>query len=164
MARRVRVLSASQLRVLGHTGRIDLDDLVQDVLLRLQSGAVLERVASARNPLGYLLQIVRNAALDAVRRLRRETERYGSVPFHDLSPSLEFISFEQWAGSGEYRTLRLRRLREVLADLSEDDRRLLRWRFWEGRSTRDIAGELGASYSAVAVRIHRLLRRMRDDL
>lgn len=59
---------------------------------------------------------------------------------------------------------RLAALNACLASLPEAQRRLLHLRYTEGRSSSDIAAEQGRSRVAVAVTIHRICQRLRQDL
>jgi RNA polymerase sigma factor (sigma-70 family) len=136
--------------------RDDLDDLVQDVLTKLQSTEVLRRLRAARAPAGYLAVMVRHAATDLIRRqaapsgaTQRIEEGVG-----DLSAVLEGLDREK----------RVAVLRQVVARLSDGDRLLLRLRFWEEMSMADIARRLGVPYSTIAVRLFRMLRRLRVEL
>ena len=55
-------------------------------------------------------------------------------------------------------------LHAVVLGLRPDDRELLTLLAWDGLSREDAAGALGLSVGAVAVRLHRLRRRLRSDL
>jgi RNA polymerase sigma-70 factor (ECF subfamily) len=59
---------------------------------------------------------------------------------------------------------RLAALNASLASLPEQQRQLLHLRYTEGRSSSDIAAEQGRSRVAVAVTIHRICQRLRQDL
>jgi RNA polymerase sigma-70 factor (ECF subfamily) len=58
----------------------------------------------------------------------------------------------------------IRILDEALGTLSEEDRALLRDRFFEGRSAADISRDLGIPAATVRTRIHRSLARLRGVL
>ena len=53
---------------------------------------------------------------------------------------------------------------QVLESLSDNDRELLQMRFWRNMTIAEIAGQTGLSYSATAVRLFRILHRLRDRL
>ena len=59
---------------------------------------------------------------------------------------------------------RLAALNACLASLPESQRRLLHLRYTEGPSSSDIAAEEGRTRVAVAVSIHRICQRLRQDL
>ena len=69
LTRRVRVYAGRYGYMTGLGGEID--DVVQDVLLRLQSLTTLRRIKAARSISGYLITLIRRGMIDAYRR--RET-------------------------------------------------------------------------------------------
>lgn len=134
----------------------DVDDVVQTVLVKLQSAESLARLRAARSPEGYAVVMVRNAAVDAVRRRSAVTtatdrieEQPGSAPRPD-----EVLD----------RRARSEAVRTVLDELEDSERLLLNLRFWEDLSIAEIARRFGMPYSTIAVRMFRLLRRLRDRL
>lgn len=135
--------------------REDLDDLAQNVLIKLQSPDVLRRLRAARAPSGYLAVMVRHAAIDLIRR--RTTLRDAVEPIEensDLNAVLDGLDQEK----------RVALLRHVVGQLSDADRLLLRLRFWDEMSIADIARQFGMPYSTIAVRLFRMLRRLRREL
>jgi RNA polymerase sigma factor (sigma-70 family) len=56
----------------------------------------------------------------------------------------------------------IERMKEALKSLRPEDRYLLRMRFWKGMRVDDIAEVIGVSYSATAVRLFRILSRLRE--
>jgi RNA polymerase sigma-70 factor (ECF subfamily) len=131
---------------------VDADDIVQDVMLRLQSPGAIRRVRLAGSPQGYMAVIVRNRVLDELRRNRLrwrgdsatqtwEDAQTGIVPTAEAGLDLQ----------------------RVLATLSDDERELIRLRFWEGYSIQDLAERLQVPYSTASVRLFRLLRKLRDQ-
>jgi RNA polymerase sigma factor (sigma-70 family) len=159
LARRLRVIADSIVRRRTLAG-LDPDDLAHDVLARLQETGVLDRVRTASTPLGYLHRMMLNRALDLIRRQRRESElsdQYGAELQSALSGEAAEVSEDAEAHQ-------VAALKQALKHVRPADRLILKRRFWEGRSTAQIAKELGISYTAAAVRLHRLLRRLADDL
>jgi len=53
---------------------------------------------------------------------------------------------------------------EVLQSVGDSDRELLQMRFWRNMTIAEIANETGMSYSTTAVRLFRILHRLRDQL
>jgi len=134
----------------------DVDDVVQTVLLKLQSVESLRRLRAARSPEGYATVIVRNAAVDAVRRrptVVAATDRLKNQPGRGPRPD-EMLD----------RRTRAAAVREVVDELAESDRLLLTLRFWEDLSIVEIARRFEMPYSTIAVRMFRLLRRLRERL
>lgn len=132
--------------------RQDIEEVVQNVLVKLQSPETLRRLSIAKSPTGYVAVMMRNALLDILRRNRRESERFvpaDDVTLPDNRPAQPVLSK---TGS----------LWRILDELNPDDRLILTMRFWQEMSLQKIADELHISYSAAAVRSFRALRRMRD--
>lgn len=134
----------------------DRDDAVQALLVRLWEPERLAHLAGLSNPGGYLYVTLRNELRQ--RRRRRELERRTARAL----PTPVTLDRITWGIDARVSTLRT-----TLASLTPEQRHLLRLRFWENTSIGSIATELGLSYSATAVRLHRLLRhlraRMQDD-
>jgi RNA polymerase sigma factor (sigma-70 family) len=144
-------------------GAIASDELVQDVLVRLQNGSLLQRVSGARQPLAYFFSLLRRVALDKLRQANRASAR-----MQQLSDLSDVLAAPDLFSSGErpawVSPQRVKRLREEMARLKPQDQLLLRRRFVENLRTGEIAAEVGMSYAAVAQRLHRLLRSLRDAL
>ena len=134
----------------------EIEDALQQVLLKLQSLETLKRLRSAGNPEGYLAMMLKNAAVDILRQRGRERKLFVplkiEVPQKDQG-STPSLSAEQKAA-----------LQAELRSLSPEDRTLLRMRFWKNMSIAEIARATGLTYSAAAVRLFRLLHRMRGHL
>ncbi len=129
---------------------MDAEDLVQRIALKLQDQAVLERLERSDVPLAYLRGLARYTLIDVAR------ERAPTVPLSEVS--------EPAGGSGSESEVEPevdRRLQRLLSALPASDRRLLQMRFWEGRTVADIARELREPYSRVAVRLFRLIERLK---
>lgn len=138
-----------------YASRDDLDDVVQNVLVKLQSPDALRRLRAARAPAGYLVVMVRNASTDVIRR---------RVAQLDAAAIETPVVAAEGAAAAFDRLERAAALRDALARLSDGDRLLLRLRFWQGLTIADIAGRLALPYSTVAVRLFRAQRRLRADL
>ena len=131
----------------------DADDVVQSILLRLQQPATLRRFLASRSPKGYATVMVRNAAIDAMRRKRRWVPVSEDLIWIEDSPEAVLQEVERQSA-----------IRAALRQLSDSDRELLRMRFWSEMSIADIARKLNEPYSTVAVRMFRLLARLRVQL
>lgn len=130
--------------------RDEYEEIVQELMVRLHTTDTLRRVRLAGAPTGYLFAMARNQAREILRQQHRET-RLGPAP-----PSVGHNEPEP-VGSETA-------LRRELRRLTRDERELLRFRFWTGLPIAEIARRKQMSYSAVAVRIFRLLRRLRSRL
>lgn len=150
--------------LLGRFGRMarlfvdaqDVDDVVQAVALKLQTVDALSRMRAARSPEGYAFMMIRNASIDLIRRRSHQPisfiEGYDTpdpTPIQDQVLERRVLQDE---------------LTAVLDRLSDSDRLLLTLRFWEELSIAEIAERFGMPYSTVAVRMFRLLRRLRAQL
>jgi RNA polymerase sigma factor (sigma-70 family) len=134
--------------------REEVDDLVQDTLLKLQSLQTLRRLKAARSPAGYITVMLRNAGTDLLRQRQRGAEM-------TLGDSLAAPDIR---GDEPLAPEQSERLRLALLSLSPEERNLLRLRFWRGTSITQIAEILGVTYSAAAVRLFRTLRKLREGL
>jgi len=109
--------------------------------------------ASART---WLLRIARNAVTDHLRALRRRGSLHVSL---DRVPDLVAD-----VPSQEERVLRQERIERLLngsRTLKPSDQEILSLRYGSGLSNREIAETMGISNNAVAVRLHRALKRLR---
>src|ERR1051325_2981957 len=153
----------SRARVLpfSHSGlqAADVQDLVQNVLLKLQSMTTMRRVRAARSIEGYLVVMLRNAANDVVRRRQFERKLFRSFE-EEEAPEDRTVSHPRYVKAAEDASV----LRDALESLEADDQKLLQLRFWRNMSITDIAAETGVSYSATAVRLFRILHRPRVQL
>lgn len=130
----------------------ELDDVIQDVLFKLQSLYTMQRVRAARSPEGYLVVMMRNAARDRLRRRRIAKDLLIELAEDDLPSATEEIPGTLSDGS--------RRIRNALTSFSDGDRQLLHMRFWRNMGIQEIAETLHISYSAAAVRLFRVLKRL----
>lgn len=148
---RGRIVDITRAQILTRNGpAAELEDIVQDALLRFQSPLLLEHLLNAPNPMGYVVVLVRNLLRDSQRRVvRSETAWwYPEEPWlhggsTHASESIEFALGRAWSV------------------LSDADRMLLRLRFLEDYTIEQIARLQGLSYSVVAVRLHRLIQKLR---
>lgn len=145
--RRYARIVTSQTRSVG-----DEDEIAQEVMLRLQSPAALQRMMAAGSPEGYLFVMVRNQAVSLLRDHGRSRSLLTA-----LRPLLRSSSLP----TEEDGLQRLEALEQELRRLTDEERHLLEMRFWKGLSIVEIAKRTNAPYSRTAVRIFRLLRRLR---
>ncbi len=119
-------------------------DLFQEVWLKIYVG--LRRIRKVESFSRYLKVTLKNTVTDYFRKFSFHEEIDPGIPGSYKDPSI-FSS-----------------VREVLEDLSPEDRYLLFLRFYEGYTTREISSLLGLSESAVKMRLHRLIKRLRGKL
>lgn len=128
--------------------RATAEDVCQEVFLRVLRFRHGYRARAAFTT--WLLRIARNSCLDALRRSDRErralaTQRVESEVAMDGRPNEEDVA----------------RVQEALARLAPKDREVLVLSRYHDLPVAAIAEICGASVSAVKVRIHRALRRLR---
>ena len=134
----------------------DVDDIVQETMLKLQLTRTMQRLRAAGSPAGYVMVMMRNAFLDFARRRQREVA---------LDPPGQEQRAPHSSEETEIATPHeINRIKETLRLLRPEERYLLRMRFWKNLSVKEISERLGISYSATAVRLFRLLSRLRDAM
>ncbi len=108
-------------------------------------------------PRTWLLRIARNAVTDHLRSLRRRGSLHVSL---DRVPDLvaEVPSQEERVIKQE----RIQRLLNCNQTLRKRDQEILSLRYGAGLSNGEIAEHLNISNNAVAVRLHRALKRLKD--
>ena len=130
------------------------EEIVQDAFLKLHA-----RWKDVDSPRAWLVQAVRNQAITYLRKIKRESlrdERDGDV--------LEVIDWEsipeRWIEQMEMTAA----LRQIVAELPDQDQELIRLKYFEGRKYREIAELTGLSIGNVGYRLHHLMQRLADDL
>ena len=131
----------------------ELDDIVQETCVKLQRRDVVAKLRSARTPAGYLVAMLRNAAASF---LRERAARPLEIWLPEILGNL--VAEAPSGGQDAFGTPNV--LQGVLAELSREDRELLHERYVQERPVGEIAAALGISYSAAAVRLHRLKKRL----
>jgi RNA polymerase sigma-70 factor, ECF subfamily len=102
---------------------------------------------------GWLFGIVRNAALDELRRRGRR------AVLEAEPPDLESAAADDLLADAERRAV----VRSAVARLDSRDRELLALKFAGGLTNADIARVLGISESNAGTRLHRILQRLREE-
>jgi RNA polymerase sigma-70 factor (ECF subfamily) len=134
------------LRVTGNPA--DAEDVLQTVFLRVLSRA--DDRDAARHPAAYFRRAAVNAAVDLLRRRASHPE----TVYDDEAPR----------GGAEPATLLKERLRRALATIDHDDATLFLLRHVEGLSNEELAGLFELEKNNVAVRLHRIRRRLQTEL
>ena len=153
---RIRHYSEAVLRTRADVEENDLDDIVQEMLLKLQNVEMIRRLRLSRSPVGYLIVTIRNVANDRARHRRMERDSLARL-------GLELFSVTV-GESNENRDESIDTLNRYFRLLKHDEKSLLKLRFWNNLSMGQIAEKLGLPYSTVAVRMFRLLKRLRDSV
>ena len=134
------------LRVTGNPA--DAEDVLQTVFLRVLSQADGEE--AARRPSAYFRRAAVNAAVDLLRR----RASHGETVYDDQAPR----------DGVEPPVLLKERLRRAIATLDSDDATLFLLRHVEGLSNDELSGMFQLEKNNVAVRLHRIRRRLQTEL
>jgi RNA polymerase sigma factor (sigma-70 family) len=133
-----------------HRSRDNVEDVSQDVFYRLVKSCDFSAFPNSRAFLGYLHAVCKNAARDLNRKRSTTPESHGDV--------------DQVASSGQEQLQAEARLRleRIFSDLERDDLLLVEY-LLEGYTLDEIATLTNGKYGALAVRIHRLKARLREQ-
>jgi RNA polymerase sigma-70 factor (ECF subfamily) len=147
--------------VCGKRGIPDADEVANDVANKLLSKPETRaRVIDVRHPSNYVRTIIDRTITD---RHRRKTDR-----FHHNVKTLDKLQESRLedADSAEVEEIveRLDTLRYLRSKMTVDEQNLVRLRFWDGLTFRQIAELLGLEYATVAQRLYRLLDKLRGIL
>jgi RNA polymerase sigma-70 factor (ECF subfamily) len=134
------------LRVTGNLA--DAEDVLQTVFLRvLARGGDVEDVAL---PAAYFRRAAVNAAVDVLRR----RELHAESVYDDRAPQVAV----------QPALLLKERLRRAIATLDSEDASLFLLRHVEGLSLEELAGMFKMEKNNVAVRLHRIRRRLQSEM
>jgi len=129
------------------------EDLRQIILLKLQDPEVRLKIFRSTAPHAYLLATMRHHVIDLLRRSRVERK-----VFH------EFLRQRLRRRKSSVPDERVQKLQVQLAKLNTDELQLVEMRYGLNHSIEEIAEALGISYSAAAVRLHRLREKLRESM
>lgn len=138
-------------------------DIAQETFIRVFVARNRFDVSRAFRP--WLLCIARNLCLNDIKRKKtvqmESLEAYASEA-RDLSGA---VSATVAGGAVEQMTAEDRKgaLARILDGLDDESRELIRLRFYEELPAKDIAEVLGSSEGAIRTRLHRVLKRLRDQ-
>jgi RNA polymerase sigma-70 factor (ECF subfamily) len=134
------------------------EDVTSEVFMKALRS--LDRYDPDRSaPRTWLLRIARNAVTDHLRSLRRRGSLHVSL---DRIPDLVAD-----VPSQDERVVKQERIQKLLnanRRLRPADQEILSLRYGAGMGNREIAEALGITANAVAVRVHRALKRLRDEV
>lgn len=156
VGRRVHLYARAITRTRAGLNDQDSEDLAAGVMLQLQDQRLVRRMIRVGVPAGYLHAILRNAAGDLWKRRRFQQSPLEEARVMDLP--------QQATDAGSARMALVLSLRAEMALLSEDERQLLLLRFERRLKLREIAAELDIGFSAAAVRLHRLIKKLKGRM
>lgn len=135
---------------IGLVGRRSVaEELVQETFLRLHQ--VWEKV---ENPRAWLYRSVRNLALNHLRDRKPESELKEDTAIAEESPAAEVLGRNEAVGM----------MRLLLAEMSEEDRNLLRLKYNDDLKYQEISHRTGLSVNNVGYRLHHVLKGLADAL
>lgn len=124
------------------------EELVQETFMRLHQ--VWDQV---ENPRAWLYRSLRNLALNHLRDQRPETELDDSTPGHE-TPAAEALGRMEAIGV----------MRTLLAEMPEEDRKLIRLKYQDDLKYQQISQRTGISIGHVGYKLHHLLKGLADAL
>lgn len=134
------------LRVTGNPA--DAEDVLQTVFLRILNQGNRSKAESM--PEAYFRRAAANAALDLLRRRISHAETELGEACSHVSPEDASLLKDQ--------------LRRAIAGLEKDDAVLFLLRYVEGLSNGELASMLGRDKNNIAVRLHRIRRRLHAEM
>ncbi|MBD5779553.1 sigma-70 family RNA polymerase sigma factor [Pelagicoccus sp. NFK12] len=139
----------------------DADELMQETFLELWKQAP-QYDASVSQPLTYASRIIRNRAID---RIRKKSRR-GRIVDDSREDIVESTQSKPFAGAFE--SLRsseaAQAVRQAFGVLTEDQRQVLQLAYFGGLSQSEIAAQESQALGTVKSRIRRGLERLRAEL
>ncbi len=135
---------------IGLVGRRTVaEELVQETFLRLHQ--VWDEV---ENPRAWLYRSVRNLALNHLRDRKPESELKEDTATAEDNPPAEVLGRNEAVGM----------MRLLLAEMSEEDRNLIRLKYNDDLKYQEISQRTGLSVSNVGYRLHHVLKGLADAL
>ena len=129
-------------------------DAVQEVFARLWDGSVVLREESQRT---FLLTCVRNHCLNLIAQRQRHREAEKQLSLSDPSSDTDL-----WQGKSDDELATM--VRQYIDErLTPQTARIIRMRYDDEQSYKDISGQLGISLSAVNKHIVQGLRKLRQQ-
>jgi RNA polymerase sigma-70 factor (ECF subfamily) len=136
------------------------EEITQDVFLRIWEKAKTYRADKAK-VVTWIARIARNRAIDVYRQ-RRSRENKASAGWEELKQ--EATAPAPHPGE-RMETARLQeRVRDAVASLPPDQRAALALAFFQGRTHKEIAEELGEPLGTVKTRIRAAMQKLRSIL
>ncbi len=127
--------------------RADAEEAFQDTFLKIHKA--IEAYDPAQPALGWVFTIAKNAALDVMRRRRRQAVSYNMDELSENSGIEESVSAKE-------------QLAQLIEKISDAERRLLKARFLDEEPFENIADVLGISADNTRQKLSRLLKKIRD--
>lgn len=136
----------------------DAEDAVETAMLKLIDRIELLRGCNRASLRSYLISCAKNAAID---RLRRNFHQYS---FDDVQARIEAIPSERDVDAGLLRASQANAMADALLRMPERERELLRMKYYEELSDREIAEVLGIRCGSIRTCLMRARRRLGEIL
>jgi RNA polymerase sigma factor (sigma-70 family) len=144
-------------KITGYKNYVEsAEDLVHKFIFKvIENMQMFDRIDGNQSPDSYFKRALTNKYSDIARR-----------NLHGLKATRQIAAEQQRRSSPELCSNMevITTLHMVLARLSFEQLELLKWRFWEEQPIQAIADQLGEKYSAIAVRIFRILKELKQAL
>ncbi len=128
-------------------------DLCQEVFIRAWKSLPTFSLENGGTMQAFLFRIARNLLID----LSRKKKEYALKDYVEIETNEDFI--EDLA-----REQKVKNLKGALSELAEKDRQIVILRYFEELSTSDVARVIKMKEGALRVRIHRVLKKLKDIL
>ena len=125
------------------------EELVQETFLRIH-----QVWSEVENPKAWVYRTVRNLALNHLRDNSKETALDEESAAHEASLPVEVLGRDEAIGT----------VRVLLAEMSAEDRDLIRLKYHEELRYEDISKRTGLSVGNVGYRLHHVLKGLADSL
>ena len=136
----------------------DAEDVVEAAILKLIDRIELLRACKPLSLRSYLLSCVKNAAID---RLRRDSSQFKRLyTFDDAPDKLNAVPDATEVDSGLLHAAQVDAVATALARLPDRERELLRMKYYEELSDREIAAILGLSPSSIRTYMMRARKKL----
>lgn len=157
-----RPVIATIFRFLGPAWRKDVEDIAQDVFLKIFRA--IDRFDSTRAKFTtWVYTFVRNHCFDVLKKRRLKTTSLHAV--RDDEPARDFADERELQPLQDAENTELgRRIGEALQTLGEDQRMVFILREYEGLDYREIAGVTGVNEGTVKSRLFRAKEALRQQL
>lgn len=132
----------------------EAEDLVQDLFVELWENR--KKLDQIHNLEGFCVRLVQFRSVDSLRRRNPQAANLPDLP----DPASDSLACQTEA---EHRDKMFEVLANRMSSLPLDQRELLRRRYWEGQSHRDIGEAMNLSEGNVRVKLHRILTRLRGS-
>jgi RNA polymerase sigma-70 factor (ECF subfamily) len=154
-----RMVYSVALRAVGDPSAAE--EITQDVFLRIWEKAETYRADKAK-VVTWIARIARNRAIDVYRQRKSRDDR-ASAGWEELKQAAATAQ-EQHPGDRMDMARLQGRVREAVASLPPDQKTALALAFFQGRTHKEIADELGEPLGTVKTRIRAAMQKLRSIL